>query len=1230
SIIDEEMGGLEQHDPDSLKTVSITGGEIRENAFYGCDSIETIIIQDSITTIGMGAFAGCSSLESISLPLLPSGIEGGFDFAYMFLSVDENNKGELCIPQSLKRVTITGGEVRENAFDSCDSIETIIIQGGITSIGQRAFRYCSSLSNIVIPNSVTSIGDYAFDNCTSLTNIVIPNSVTNIGLGAFAACDGLTSITLPFVGDGTSAHTHFGYIFGAETMYQNGSAVPESLKTVIITGGEAIADDAFIFCEYIETVVLPEGLKTIGVTSFQDCFALSTINIPSTVTSIGHFAFMCTGLTRVDITSIAKWCDISFETKDANPLSEGVQLYLNGVVVENLVIPKEVTLVNDYAFYHATQLKTVSFETNSRCENIDKSAFEYCTNITSISLPASLVSIGAGAFTATTNLVRVDITDLNAWLAINFADIDSNPTNHNAKLYLNGELVEDISLTEGVTSIGSYALTGLDVETLVVPSTVTTIGSNAFYSCTSLTEVVIPNSVTSIGAGALAGCTAIESLSIPFTGSGSSENTDLGHLFGGVDNAAVPASLKTVTITGDGSIPEAAFANCGNIETIILSDGTVIANSISSSIKARAIRTNSTGITSIGSMAFYNCYGLKEIVIPNSVQSIGFGAFDGCDALTSISLPFVGDGEDNTHFGYIFGGASYSDNSTVVPTTLKTVSITYAVSIGANAFYNCARIRKVYLPEGLISIGASAFKYCNNIDYINIPSTLKQIGSGAFSKSEWECERYVVDIASLASWCAIEFGDVESNLFNVCTTIHVNGREVTNLVIPKEVTAISPYAFYMSPGIDKVSFEAGSKCTIIGDNAFGSAEIESISLPEGLISIGAYAFEWCTNLTKINIPSTVTSIGEHAFANCGNISRINIVDIAAWCNISFADEYATPVEPGVGMVYLNGSLLTDLVIPKEVEAIQPLAFYGFNIETLSFEASSQCTSIGFGAFVCCMSLQDITIPSSVTTIGVMAFAGCASLTNMVIPNTVTSIGMGAFAECSSLESISAPLIGDGSETSDFFVHLFYVEGEDADNSIPETLKTVTITGGNVADSAFVYCPNIETIIIEDGITSIGQDAFITCESLITINIPSTVTTIGESAFGSCTNLARVNITDLDAWNAITFDDDTSNPLYYGAQLYLNGELVTEDEDSTVLVINNSVTSIEDGQYMNNTDITTVIFEEGSQCTFIGASAFAGCTNLTSIVMPSSITYIAYGAFDGCDSLERVSITNLND
>ncbi len=312
---------------------------------------------------------------------------------------------------------ILGEEVTsigEYAFSGCSGLTSVSIPNGVTTIGSSAFRGCSGLTSVTIGNSVTSIGDYAFTGCSGLTSVTIGNSVTSIGYGAFSSCSGLTSVTIgnsvAIIGNyafsGCSGLTSVTFHCQEIGSWFSGMNIKEVDIPNSVT---SIGGFAFSHCSGLTTVDIPNSVTTIGAFAFEFCSGMTSINIPNSVTSIGSGAFdFCSGLKKVIVPDLAAWCNISFDGYGANPLYCAKHIYSDeNTEITDLVIPKSVTTIGDYAFYYCSGLTSVTIP--SSVTSIGNYAFEYCSGLISVTIPNSVTSIGSGAFKGCSGLTSVTI-----------------------------------------------------------------------------------------------------------------------------------------------------------------------------------------------------------------------------------------------------------------------------------------------------------------------------------------------------------------------------------------------------------------------------------------------------------------------------------------------------------------------------------------------------------------------------------------------------------------------------------------------------------------------------------------------------------------------------------------------------------------------------------------------------------------------------------------------------
>jgi hypothetical protein len=1087
----------------------------------------------------------------------------------------------------------------ERPWDSyVEDIETIIIENGVTSIGNRAFEKCTGLTTVTIPAGVTRIGSGAFEGCSGLTTVTIPASVTYIGSDAFYLCmkvevvycnanpeeltwdesgcddfkpDGTTIINVAdadpwiekFTGKvhGTFSDTPYvpltwNYDAGTKTLTFSGTAaipsyndpderpwkdyVSEVEKIVISDGVTSIGDKAFRGCSGLTTVTIGSGVTYIGSDAFHDCTKVEVVYCnanPATLTwdENGCDDFKSDGSTIIHVADPAPWI-AKFTGK------------VNGIFSDKPYVP--------FTWNYDAGTKTLTFSGTvipSYNDPDDRPWKDYVSEVENIVIEDGVTIIGNRAFEKCTGLTTVTIP-------------------------------------AGVTRIGNYAFrscTGL--TSVTIPSSVTSIGKYAFYDCPSLTSVTIPDGVTSIGDDVFEGCKNLTSVTIP----------------------------SSVT-----SIGNFAFYECTSLTSV----------------------TIPSSVTSIGYLAFKYCESLTSVIVNAPNCTLVVDAFDECSELEAIYVPsdkveYYKAAENWSAYAdkitaFIGGDCGAEGHETDVTWLLKGTSPNYTLTIsgtGAMADYASSEnqpwkdyrssITSVIIGSGVTSIGENAFNNCTGLASVTVDAPDCTLGNGALEGCSELGAIYVpsdlVDhyktawsaYASIIMEKIISQGDCGAEGHETDVTWVLKGTSPNYILTISGTGAMADYDsggqpwYSYAEGIETVVIESG--VTSIGNYAFLNCYgLTSVTIPSSVTNIGKKAFLSCKNLPTVTIPASVTSIGDGAFLSCSNLATMT-------------------VEAGNKVYDSRNSC--NAIIEKETNTL----IAGCKGSTIPGDV----TSIGNYAFRSCTGLTSVTIPASVTSIGEKAFYYCDGLTTLTIPAGVTYIGPDVFYRCTEITDVycnadPTKLTWDEVGCDDFkedgstIIHVadadpWYAKFGGVVNGIfrdPSTIpltwkydsetKTLTFTGTEAIPSYtyssdrpwYDYVEEVENIVIEEGVRGIGNYAFYNCTGLTSVTIPASVTSIGEKAFYNCYGLTSVTIPA-----SVTRIGTEAFKYCYGL---------------TSVTIPASVTSIGDGAFYYCYGLTTLTI--GSGVTYIGYDAFYGCENVADVYCyadPDALTWDEGGCDD---------------
>ncbi len=600
----------------------------------------------------------------------------------------------------------------------------------------------------------------------------------------------------------------------------------------------------------------------------------------------------------------------------------------------SVTIPNSVTTIGDRAFYNCMGLILVTINSNAICSKtyssystignifgsqvkeyiigdsvttIGSFAFYNCKGLTSVTIPNSVTTIGDYAFDGCSGLT-------------------SPVYNANCFAYMPPSYQGAYTIPNGIKQIaGSVFYNCKGLTSVTIPNSVTTIGSFAFDNCSGLTSVTIGNSVTTIGNSAFRDCSGLTSVAIP-----NSVTTIGDQAFYNVNNI-----IYYGTATGS---PWGAKCVNGYVDGyLVYSDATKTKLcGCSSAVTGEIVIPNS--VTTIGDRAFYNCSGLTSPVynancfaymppsyqgaytIPNGIKQIAGGAFSRCSGLTSVTIP----------------------NS--------------VTTIGDYAFYYCTALTSVTIPNSVTTIGYFAFYYCTALTSVTIGNSVRVIGASAFEYCSGLTKTNYT--GTIADWCKISFVGSYNGCFS--NPIHYS------------------HNFFIY-----------------------NVEVKDLVIPEGVKSIGYHAFDCCSGLTSVTIPKSITSIGSEAFYSCTNLKTVTNFSPLVFHKGSTEYGY---VAYYADVVY-NYTRLGDFILTSDNTLIEYVGKGG------NISIPSGVSSIDAYVFANNSTITSVTIPATIRAIGNSAFKDCYNIRSItcyvqVPPSLGTNVfnGLSQYAKVYVLKS----------------------------------------------------------------------------------------------------------------------------------------------------------------------------------------------------------------------------------
>ncbi|MBR0387237.1 MAG: leucine-rich repeat domain-containing protein [Clostridia bacterium] len=1250
----------------SLTAITLPDGinAIGASAFYGCTSLESIHWPAGLKRVGIHAFSYCRSLEHITLP---DGLETIESYAFAGCT----NLTGVTLPNGLETIgvhafancdSLTGivlpdtvVSLGEYAFTGCLRLSSAVLSH-VRTIGRYAFESCVSLTEIVLPNTVTEIGARTFANCSRLTRVTLSESLNAIPDEAFYGDLALQSVTVPrnitYIHDSAFDPDVISHLIirGYAGSYAQQYALQHEIifvaldedKDFVFTVREDDTCTLVLYTGDESSVIIPAADSTgrpvtgIGDDAFGCCPQVIGITVPDTVQQISETAFsgagsglVLYGYAGTAVEAFAAENEVRFVPimPDSTPVSDftwqdngdgtcTLLAYQGSETTLNLPPTDEegnlLTVIGENAFLNYAELARLILP--GTVIRVESHAFSGCDGLSGIVIPESVQFIAEDAFGEPPE--GLIIYGYDGSCAQEYAEAREIPF---ALLQLPG-LLRFRELEDGTCALTSY--TGGDTE-LVLPETneaglsVAVIDTGAFAYNTRLTRVVLPNSCVRIEDGAFRGCSALTGVVLTeniremgleaFAGC---PETMILYGYEGTWAEAYAESLGLRFVSMD---PMPQPMNCFYFEDN--GDGTCTLTGYSGYAYEQVIIPRHSGngllVTGIGNSAFASSR-MTEIVMPDSILSVGSYAFGACSRLTGITLSARLTG--------------IGDEAFIWCSQLAEISLPESVTaIGQRTFYGCTALSSIVFPENLAEIGEYAFYECTSLTSVAFPENLADIGEYAFSECSSLAEAALPERLTVLrdgvfrNDTALTSVDLPNMLTAIGKETFSGCTALAEVSLPASLTVIDDRAFLDCASLAAVTFPSG--LTDLGVDTFRNCTaLETLMLPTNVDTIHERTFQGCTGLTAVTIPARIRSIYEDAFAGCESLAEIHLSDtVHSISSKAFRDCPAGMTIYGnsgtEAQTFAEKNGYPFVIINPQNEVFTYLdhcngtaAITGFREENTDaalviperLNNGLVITDISDSAFSSHSELTSVTLPESLESINWYAFSGCTGLTEINIPVRVSWIGYDAFNHCSGLDAIHVAQENPYYRSLDGV--LYSADGTELVICPPRKTELVVPDGVTTISARFDGCDQLTGIILPASVNEISGGAIYSLRSDLVIYgyAGSYAETYAESHSLSFVDLSNITYTDRQD-GTCALASCTGNEADLVLPSYSPGGLI--------------VKFIGSGAFRGNTSVVSVVIPE--TVTGIESGAFSGCANLAGVTIPSGVTSIAADCFSGC-------------